>query len=188
MIDYDGEETTWGFWDPYSLNNVGGNFDERGLNSMQIMTWLMTAYYYTALHLNQFGDIMDKERYLKLKKSSNEYINHWQSLGIKYGYWNNIINQKITIPDDINHSDDELAGVTYMLYFWVKMQAEINGNLTSDWYQYFTSKYVYFDVSWNRTFSFIHTEWQSWYALLDLMANPDKLKDESITQKVCLYV
>ena len=37
LIDYTGKRTTWGFWDPYSLNQDRDNFDERGLNSLQIV-------------------------------------------------------------------------------------------------------------------------------------------------------
>ena len=209
LIDADGHETTWGFWDPYSLNNVGENFDERGLNSMQIMTWIMTCYYYTSMHIDTFytnngidgiGGIdasslklkLKKSKLKKFKESTNIYLEHWETLGNKYGYWNNILNQKITIPDDINHSDDELAGTTYILYFWVKMQAEkyinnqtyFNTSINKQWNEYFANKYIYFDLSWNRTYSFIKTKWQSLYVLIDLMANPNKLNDDDIKNSI----
>ena len=56
-----------------------------------------------------------KSKLKQFKDSRNVYLKHWQVLGNKYGYWNNISNQK---------------QVQHILYFWVKTQAVkfINNN------------------------------------------------------------
>jgi len=39
-----GKHTTWGMWNPLELNGDHAWMEERGLNSMQMMSWLMLAY------------------------------------------------------------------------------------------------------------------------------------------------
>ena len=90
------------------------------------------------------------------------------------GYFANIVNTKITIPDDINHSDDELAGLSYMVFEWVRYQYNKNKNkfnkqFNDDWNQYISNNYPYFDISWNRQFKYVSTPWLSWYNLIELI-------------------
>ena len=44
MIDYDGNRTQWGVWNPSYLNDDPAWYSERGVNSMQILSWLLSAY------------------------------------------------------------------------------------------------------------------------------------------------
>ncbi|MBN1351739.1 transcriptional regulator [candidate division KSB1 bacterium] len=95
MIDLDGLPTRWAVWCPDSLNTPSW-FIEHGLNSLQILAFLRAAYHVTG-----------KERYL------NEYRNLIEN----YGYAQNMVNQKIMFPGEINHSDDELAFLPYYTLF-----------------------------------------------------------------------
>lgn len=60
LIDVTGKPTTWfhflvffslprGKWSPQYLNDDITWYDERGLNSLQILSWLLSAYHHTKL-------------------------------------------------------------------------------------------------------------------------------------------
>lgn len=97
LVDVTGEPTTWGIWAPEYLNGNRTWYSERGLNSMQMLTWLLSAYRLTA---------------------DDYYLDAYTLLVGDYGYAENVINQKITDPADVNFSDDELAFLPYLLYFY----------------------------------------------------------------------
>eukprot|EP01012_Entosiphon_sulcatum_P007568 TRINITY_DN13878_c0_g1_i1.p1 TRINITY_DN13878_c0_g1~~TRINITY_DN13878_c0_g1_i1.p1 ORF type:complete len:778 (-),score=92.44 TRINITY_DN13878_c0_g1_i1:7-2340(-) len=97
LIDVTGKPTTWGKWAPEYVNDNPDWYDQRGLNSLQIMTWLLSAY--------------------RVSKD-DIFLNAFTDLAENYGYALNIINQKITQPSDDNYSDDELAFLPYHLYSW----------------------------------------------------------------------
>jgi hypothetical protein len=88
----DGKHTSWGVWAPKDLNENPKWFFERGLNSLELLSYLKVAEHVT-------GD----DKYLK---TARELID-------KHGYARNTINQKIVIAGEVNHSDDELAAVCY---------------------------------------------------------------------------
>lgn len=90
LIDVDGEPTTWGFFAPQWLNVT--REDQRGLNSMEILSYLLTAYH-----------ICGHDRYYK----------HYVHLAERHHYAINVINQKILWPNEVNFSDDELAFFAY---------------------------------------------------------------------------
>ncbi|HDH07236.1 MAG TPA: transcriptional regulator [Thermoproteales archaeon] len=92
LIDLDGKPTMWGFWAPEELNENPLRWEERGLNSLEILAFLKAAYKMT-------GDE-------KFEKVYRELIE-------KHHYALNTIEQKINIPCFINHSDDELAFLSY---------------------------------------------------------------------------
>lgn len=99
LVDMDGKPTRWGVWSPAQLNDnkpLEGAADinwreERGLNSLEMLSHLKTAYHIT-------GD----EKYQK------EYRN----LIDKHGYAQNTLGRVID-PKDINYSDVELAFCAY---------------------------------------------------------------------------
>jgi len=97
LIDVTGKHTTWGIWNPDYLNDNPDWYDERGPNSMQILSWLLTAY-------NKTGEQLFMDSYRQLTE--------------QHGYAINIVNQKITQPSDDNFSDDELAHLPYFTYLW----------------------------------------------------------------------
>lgn len=47
LIDVTGEPTRWGVWSPDQLNLNQSWADEHGLNSLQMLTFLLSAYHVT---------------------------------------------------------------------------------------------------------------------------------------------
>jgi hypothetical protein len=89
LIDLDGKRTRWGFWGP---DAIWEDADETGLRALHILSHLRVAYHITG-----------KQRY------HDEY----QKLIRDHRYHLLTRNQKINIPGRINHSDDELAFLSY---------------------------------------------------------------------------
>jgi hypothetical protein len=92
LIDYDGKPTRWAIWTPDSLNRSSNWYYEKGLNSLQILSSLQTAYHFTG-----------KAKYKKV----------YQHLVEKEGYAQNALQAKMTDPFDISHSDDILNFFPY---------------------------------------------------------------------------
>jgi hypothetical protein len=92
LIDWTGRRTSWGFWDPVSLNNDPENYLENGLNSLQILTFLKVAHHIT-------GDA--------------KYDSHYRKLIREHGYLNNVLLSKKVFPDEDNHSDNQLGFVAW---------------------------------------------------------------------------
>jgi hypothetical protein len=92
LIDYDGKPTRWAIWNPDSLNRSSNWFYEKGLNSLQILSSLQTAYHFTG-----------KEKFKKA----------YQYLVEKEGYARNAVLAKMTDPFEISHSDDILNFFPY---------------------------------------------------------------------------
>jgi len=100
LIDYDGKPTLWGKWNPDYVNQFPKQVGDRRLNSIEIIAFLQTAYYFT-----------DKEIY---KEKAFELME-------KYGYLDNIMIpiskigrvSGIDLTTEWNHSDDELAFLSY---------------------------------------------------------------------------
>jgi hypothetical protein len=91
--DVDGKATRWGVWSPEKLNHDLRWIVERGLNSLQILSFLRIAHKIT-------GDD-------KFDRAINELVN-------RHAYPTNTLRQKhVWPPNHINHSDDELAFLPY---------------------------------------------------------------------------
>jgi hypothetical protein len=91
LIDFDGKHTRWGFYSPKILNTPKGA-SQRGLNSLELLQHLKVAHVLTGE--GRFGDA-----YLHLVRDHH--------------YALNTLRQKITTPGHVNHSDDELAFLSY---------------------------------------------------------------------------
>ncbi|HKX28459.1 MAG TPA: hypothetical protein VJ302_12230 [Blastocatellia bacterium] len=89
LIDLDGQRTAWGWWRP---DLVLDDPDETGLRALQILSHLRVAIHVTgeAKFQAAYDELIDKHRYHLLTR-----------------------NQKINIPTKTNHSDDELAFLSY---------------------------------------------------------------------------
>ncbi|ELR12782.1 uncharacterized protein ACA1_093180 [Acanthamoeba castellanii str. Neff] len=85
LIDVTGKPTRWGKWSPEYLNHNLTWTDQNGLNSLQIVSWLLSAYRLT-------GDP-------KFQHEINKLVE-------KHQYGINIINTKDVHPGDDNYSDD----------------------------------------------------------------------------------
>lgn len=90
LIDVDGERTRWGVWSPSYLN--GPWKAQQGLNSLEILAYLKTAYHITG---------------------NQKFQDAYEYLIQKHHYALNTIDQKIIPPGIVNHSDDELAFLAY---------------------------------------------------------------------------
>ncbi|MFN0120539.1 MAG: hypothetical protein ACKV2V_08560 [Blastocatellia bacterium] len=93
LIDLDGRRTRWGWWGP---DTILEDPDETGLRALHILAHLRTAIYLAGANQN-------RARYQAAY--DNLIVNHKYHLLMR--------NQKIMVPGHINHSDDELAFLSY---------------------------------------------------------------------------
>ena len=88
-----GKPTTWGVWAPEKLNHDLRRFGDRGLNSLEILSFLKVAERMTG-----------NPRYTAMLRELIE----------KHAYATNAVGQKqVWPPQAVNHSDDELAFLSY---------------------------------------------------------------------------
>ena len=103
MPDYDGIPTRWGHWDPYSVNFDMDRYSERGLNSLQILTYLAGA------------EVLTKKYGMTAK---NDYMSHFDYLYNKMNYKRNLGNVKLQAASEDNYSDDEQQFLAYYLFYF----------------------------------------------------------------------
>jgi predicted neuraminidase len=101
LIDWDGERTSWGFWNPENLNDDPTHYLENGLNAAQILSFLKVAHYVT-------GD--------------SKYKEHFEYLIGEHGYLNNVLLAKKVFPDMNNHSDNQLGYTAW--YPWLQLERD----------------------------------------------------------------
>jgi hypothetical protein len=89
LLDVDGKPTRWGWWAP---DEIWADPDETGLRALHILSHLKVAEHITGNP--------------KFKAAGDELVNRH-----RYALFTR--NQKINIPGRINHSDDELAFLSY---------------------------------------------------------------------------
>lgn len=65
LIDTDGKPTTWANWEPSSLNNDNKWIFEKGINSLEILSYLISAYHITndKKYYDVFYDLVKKHHY-----------------------------------------------------------------------------------------------------------------------------
>jgi hypothetical protein len=95
LVDLSGKPTTWGWWSPETLTT---HPEERALNSLQLLSFLKTAFHIT-------GDSRYDAEYRKVA---------WD---FKYADWITRVNE---FRQELNYSDEELA----MLPFYCVFQYE----------------------------------------------------------------
>jgi len=96
LVDVDGRPTRWGMWAPERLNHDPAWRAERGLNSLEVLSYLKVAAHIT-------GD--------------STYERAYRELVTDHHYALNTLRQRV-VPGDFpgaenNHSDDELAFLAY---------------------------------------------------------------------------
>ncbi|MFN7999919.1 MAG: hypothetical protein U0X75_02760 [Acidobacteriota bacterium] len=89
LIDTDGKRTRWGWWAP---EDIWEDPDETGLRALHMLAHLRTAHHITG---------------------NPRYEQAYQELITKHRYHLLLRNQKINYPGHVNHSDDELAFLSY---------------------------------------------------------------------------
>ncbi len=92
LVDVDDKPTTWGVWAPEKLNHDETWWAERGLNSLELLAFLKATHHMT-------GD--------------RRYEQIYRSLIEQHRYALNTVRQKVVINGITNHSDDELAFLSY---------------------------------------------------------------------------
>jgi hypothetical protein len=93
LIDVDGRRTTWGYWGPEA---IWKDPDEPGLRALHILSHLRVALHLTA----------DPNSRAKYQAAYDDLVvNHKYALLTR--------NQKVMVPGLINHSDDQLAFLSY---------------------------------------------------------------------------
>jgi hypothetical protein len=93
LVDVDGKQTTWGFWGP---DAVWADADETGLRPLHILSHLTVAMHMTA----------NAEYRAKYRAA-------YDTLVKTHKYHLLTRNQKVVVPGLINHSDDQLAFLSY---------------------------------------------------------------------------
>jgi hypothetical protein len=100
LIDYDGKPTLWGKWNPKYVNGFTKQVGDRRLNSAEIISFLQAAYHFTGkeIYKQKAFELMDKHGYL------DNIMIPVSRLSIVPG---------IDLTTEWNHSDDELAFLSY---------------------------------------------------------------------------
>lgn len=93
LRDVDGKHTHWGVWSPSALTGNPDWVAERGINAVEILSYLLTAYHIT-------GDARYRRAYLSLLKDR--------------GYGDLIRRPKTLDPAWRTHIDDELLALAYV--------------------------------------------------------------------------
>jgi hypothetical protein len=102
-IDINGQITKSGIWNPNELNNNPIYYNIRGLNSLQILSFL-------AITFSMTGDIT--------------YYNEYQKLAVDNKFYMNILNQKINNPYNDNHADNHISFMAYHTLFYAKYRLD----------------------------------------------------------------
>jgi len=167
LIDVTNHSTQWGVWAPEQLNLNQSWSDERGLNSLQILSYLLSAYRITG---------------------KADYLTAWKELfdgsyeGRSPHYALNIINQKITFPLDDNFSDDELAFLPYFVYFHTLKHLVTQHKLYQHVSQLVSDMVHYASLSLQRTWKTVGREKSSaWTAIYAYATGQGWIKEVAIT-------
>lgn len=95
LIGHTGRKTRWGVWGPQFLNDDPNWAEQRGLNSMEILSHLKVAYSMTGnkKYERAYDELIEKHHYLQ----------------------NSLLIRRGTLVDwwEINHSDDQLATIAF---------------------------------------------------------------------------
>jgi hypothetical protein len=95
LIGHTGRKTRWGVWAPKFLNDAPFWWDQRPLNSLELLSYLKAAYHLT-------GDAKYEQHYEKLIREDHYLLNTLDYRTRRGGKWQHI-----------NHSDDEMGYMNY---------------------------------------------------------------------------
>jgi hypothetical protein len=121
FVDFDGQPTLWGRWNPDYVNSFAPTQFDRRLNSTLIVAGLQLAYALTG-----------KENYQSEAFRIMDEYGYWQNMQIpmkQIAYTPGFKHQGITLGEDWNHSDDEMAFLTY----WVLYHYAFNDTLKQEY-------------------------------------------------------
>lgn len=105
LVGPTGRKTRWGVYGPKYVNDDPTWWEERGLNSLSMLSYLKIAHH-----------IVGKERY---RREFRELID-------KHHYLLNLVRQKVAEPwHGVNHSDDQMAFLMYYAFFHLEQDPAI---------------------------------------------------------------
>ena len=107
LVDIDGNPTTWGYWSPEKLNDDPVWWQERGLNSLEMLSHLKVAYHIVA---------------------DPRYTAHYRELVQKHHYAINTLEAKV--PGGVSH-DDQLLFLSYYPLLQLEREAGLRAIFTS---------------------------------------------------------
>ena len=109
FIDYDGKPTLWGRWNPEYVNSFATTQFDRRLNSTLTIAGLQLAYRLTE------KEIYKKEAYRMMEEHG--YLDNMKIPVAHIRFTSGFQHQGITMGEDWNHSDDEMAFLTYWVLY-----------------------------------------------------------------------
>jgi hypothetical protein len=114
LIDYDGKPTQWGRWHPEYVNQFPRQVGDRRLNSVEIISFLQTAYHFTGkeIYKDKAFELMDDHGYL------DNIVIPIAEIGRVPG---------IDLTTEWNHSDDELAFLSYWILYRYAFNEKLRG-------------------------------------------------------------
>lgn len=118
LVDYDGQPTTWGRWNPEYVNGFPTNVGDRKLNSSNIIGMLQTAYHFTgkSIYRQTAFDLMENHGYLENLLRPMEEIGKAPEGADD---WSQMLSKAW------NHSDDEM----YFAGYWGLYRYAFNDTL-----------------------------------------------------------
>lgn len=121
FIDYDGKPTLWGRWNPEYVNSFATTQFDRRLNSTLTITGLQLAYKLTG------KEIYKTEAYRMMEEHG--YLDNMKIPMGNIRFTSGFQHQGITMGENWNHSDDEMAFLTY----WVLYHYAFNDTLKQEY-------------------------------------------------------
>ena len=132
LVDHDGQPARWGIFDPENLNHSRDWWEERGTNSLSMLSYLKTAEHIT-------GD----PRYARAARELIE----------KHGYDANVLIQKTNAgPGAANQSDDEMV----FMCFYNLLKYETDPVLKERWSLAFALRWRNEKPELNPLFNFMY--------------------------------
>lgn len=118
LVDYDGEPTQWGKWNPEYVNAFPTSVGDRKLNSSNIIGMLQTAYHFTGkeIYKEKAFDLMDNHGYLENLMRPMSEIGVAPVDADDHSHW---------LSSAWNHSDDEM----YFAGYWGLYRYAFNDTL-----------------------------------------------------------
>ena len=145
VMDITGLPSHWGHWDPWDMNNDPWWADERGLNSLQMLSYLAVGMRHVT---NPHAVALYSTTATSLLNATNRFDL-------------NILNQKITAPTEINFSDNTLAFKPYYMLGascgWGSFPA-LPSDAPSVLLSYCARLSPWFQLSLERAFNIIYKE------------------------------
>jgi len=162
--DITGLPSKWGNWNPRDLNTEESWADERGLNSLQILSYLAVG----------LRHVVNPSAHVLYASTATDLLNATNRFDL------NILNQKITSPTEINYSDNSLAFKPYYMlaescgYGMFPSTPSGMDALSS----FCTRLAPWFQLSLERAFKVIEGEKASLYNLIFLLSADTTVKSK----------